>query len=677
MMIFPQQQQRRSRSFVWLWCYCCFLAVSVLPTKTLAQNITTTPITPVNGATNNNGTTAATCSVETTCTDCLAAGCAWTNNDSCIPECPEEGGSSTSSSTNSTTDDSTGNSNIFNQNNNNDNNNDNTTSTASADTCIDINSGTCPPAVDNEEEEDDTTVGLTTDGSDTSDAICTLLGSSNCTACMTAGDGTCAWRTNDNACTVQCLRADTRTTCVTRSIFPATFTPQDICNYESPVCSNITTPPPTTTTANNNTNTSTSTSTNSDMEEDITCEECLNVGCSHFQIWGDGPALCLNDCSPTENITDTACFSITTPPPRYENITITTTSPLNSSQVCKALLDSLPFYPNDGVSSVAPRPVPGADNGDGGNGTNVNGTNIPAPAPTLAPNTPCTTQEECSEGSFCSSSSNTCMVLNCTNWIEGTPTDNVFYNETPCGDQERAFCGSDGICHQYSCESWYKFGPVAYTGYDPSNPKELECEEYDTGFEDNMNSIVFGCRPYSPGKKAPEARSWAHPYSQKCSATPRNGYDYVCYNNLPTERYRQFQADIARQRPPSCDRETYEPLGIEQPIFWYNLNMMVRTRDQMDEIQNDPVNAREYKTGRENTVSTASFDASEADDTMFAVVYTDNVNEPPKQTFGPQEVVNTTDTSSAADGAIVSVIRWKNTLLLCAALVPLLFDVGL
>ena len=33
-----------------------------------------------------------------------------------------------------------------------------------------------------------------------------------------------------------------------------------------------------------------------------------------------------------------------------------------------------------------------------------------------------------------------------------------------CQSGDGTFCGTDGLCHFYNCESFYEFGPVDYTG---------------------------------------------------------------------------------------------------------------------------------------------------------------------------------------------------------------------
>ena len=45
-----------------------------------------------------------------------------------------------------------------------------------------------------------------------------------------------------------------------------------------------------------------------------------------------------------------------------------------------------------------------------------------------------------------------------------------------CVRGEGKFCGTDGQCHFYNCEEYYKYGPVEFTGYGPDAPG-LECSD--------------------------------------------------------------------------------------------------------------------------------------------------------------------------------------------------------
>lgn len=68
---------------------------------------------------------------------------------------------------------------------------------------------------------------------------------------------------------------------------------------------------------------------------------------------------------------------------------------------------------------------------------------------------------------------------------------------TPC--EPSSFCGSDGICRPYNCNSWYQYANITYTSYDASLP--LSCEgrsKFDPEFDELVNpAVVFGCTGFS------------------------------------------------------------------------------------------------------------------------------------------------------------------------------------
>ncbi|CAB9505456.1 expressed unknown protein [Seminavis robusta] len=260
----------------------------------------------------------------------------------------------------------------------------------------------------------------------------------------------------------------------------------------------------------------------------------------------------------------------------------------------------------------------------------------PTPRPTLAPT--CAVNTDCPGGQFCSSSSGNCELISCINWSAGTPRDETSFSEEPCiadgAEEGTAFCGWDGSCYSYSCENWYQFGPVEFTSFDINNPVPLACELYSTGAEENANSVVFGCRPYQPGSKAPETATWTHFFNQKCSSRPRGNDTFTCYQNTPSTDYTDFLAEVSNLNQQSCNRDFYDN---EQPLYWYIL-----------QVQQDRKGAViKHNHGRQNTASSASFDASAAVTTLFAQLISSD--DPP-----PQPVPIPTDAPQESDGALPS-----------------------
>jgi hypothetical protein len=278
-----------------------------------------------------------------------------------------------------------------------------------------------------------------------------------------------------------------------------------------------------------------------------------------------------------------------------------------------------------------------------------NATSTPATSPA------CTSVADCAEGQFCSTTSEVCEALSCANWAAGTPLGETPYSEGPCeaegAEKGASFCGWDGKCYSYTCENWYKYGPVEFTGYDASNPIELNCADYTTGAVDNMNSVVFGCRPYQPGSKAPEANTWTHFFNQECKSTPRGSDEFKCYQNKAGTDYTDFLGEVSRLNQKTCDRD--QEVFTEQPLYWYI------TQASHERAGQDPVN---YKNGREDTASGNSFDASAADKTMFSMLTSPDAA-PPQPAPSPTDA---TTPSAAFIGSDVTKL-WISVVLGVAA----------
>lgn len=301
----------------------------------------------------------------------------------------------------------------------------------------------------------------------------------------------------------------------------------------------------------------------------------------------------------------------------------------------------------------------GAANATGTVAPRNNSTPAPSTAPgtapsmpTLPPATPCSTSLDCKNGTFCSSLTSTCIELNCTNWREGAPAGEPLYSETPCPakvtdgvTQSPGFCGRDGECHDYGCQNWYLYGPVAFTGFNPASPVNLTCEDYSTGSKDNMNGVVYGCRPYTPEKPAPKSKTVVSFFNQKCSAAPSQHNNFECYDYKQSTDFQPYQQNVARENPPSCNQQIYQGLTT-QPLYWYNVIML--------QLRNG--NSTYLKVGRENTLSTSQFDPNDADKAMFAkLVATGPVPNFPNTTPAP------TPTSAAPNGDFAARKTWSRS----------------
>jgi hypothetical protein len=170
---------------------------------------------------------------------------------------------------------------------------------------------------------------------------------------------------------------------------------------------------------------------------------------------------------------------------------------------------------------------------------------------------------------------------------------------------DNGFCGRDGNCTAFGCENWFQQGPVEFTGYDPANPVEISCSDYTSGAEDLANSMVYGCRPYSPGKKAPEAKSWAYFFNQECTA----GDSFKCYQNKAgsDQFYQEFVGEAARLNIPSCDEGDFDN---KLPLYWYLKEAHV--------VDKDGNVLQAWGQGRGMTESSTSLNAREADSTFYS-----------------------------------------------------------
>ena len=108
-----------------------------------------------------------------------------------------------------------------------------------------------------------------------------------------------------------------------------------------------------------------------------------------------------------------------------------------------------------------------------------------------------------------------------------------------------AFCGNDGLCHDYTCEELFRFGPEAFTGLSPSDDvPELNCTDFvqpdpiiaacvdpSIGFPGAVN---FPCFPegtwYSTSSPCQELNAPQLLYQRMCTATFHADKYFECYD---------------------------------------------------------------------------------------------------------------------------------------------------
>eukprot|EP00956_Cyclotella_meneghiniana_P030070 scaffold74856_cov30-Cyclotella_meneghiniana.AAC.1 len=152
--------------------------------------------------------------------------------------------------------------------------------------------------------------------------------------------------------------------------------------------------------------------------------------------------------------------------------------------------------------------------------------------------------------------------------------DNDDLNSNSCGCQygDGTFCGTDGQCHLYSCENFYEYGPVDYTGYSPdskdaSSSPELVCNDISTttvktAGDSSQASVAFRCRDLTP---KPIGMGW----TRYCEASSSNS-NFTCYGLADNTDFSLFlqQAETSRLE---CNSGKYDETGY--PAYSYSVSM--------------------------------------------------------------------------------------------------------
>lgn len=122
------------------------------------------------------------------------------------------------------------------------------------------------------------------------------------------------------------------------------------------------------------------------------------------------------------------------------------------------------------------------------------------------------------------------------------------------------FCGTDGQCHPYTCESFYEFGRQNYTGYDDDAPP-LECQDIPMtkpSDDDFYPSVSFRCRSLVP---IPVSMG----FTRRClAATPIS--NFTCYELNESTNFQPFLAKVGASEM-ECNGVEYDETGW--PKFTY------------------------------------------------------------------------------------------------------------
>ena len=113
------------------------------------------------------------------------------------------------------------------------------------------------------------------------------------------------------------------------------------------------------------------------------------------------------------------------------------------------------------------------------------------------------------------------------------------------------FCGSDGVCHPYSCENWYLYSPWNL----PDIAGPLQCSP----FMSNVVSVVYACQNFNEGPKLL--------FDQLCSAEiSSTASTFHCQNfTVGTPSFEEYTSRYEALAPADCN----ESPDVSFPFFQY------------------------------------------------------------------------------------------------------------
>ena len=112
--------------------------------------------------------------------------------------------------------------------------------------------------------------------------------------------------------------------------------------------------------------------------------------------------------------------------------------------------------------------------------------------------------------------------------------------------QSGSFCGSDNLCHEYSCTNFFTFGPEQYKGYaEGAIPPELVCNPFVSSDEDDYiyNGVGYGCMIY-PNSKPDSNFAVTMPFNEKCSVEIDMNTRFDCYKYAADTNFDVFLLSV-------------------------------------------------------------------------------------------------------------------------------------
>jgi hypothetical protein len=167
---------------------------------------------------------------------------------------------------------------------------------------------------------------------------------------------------------------------------------------------------------------------------------------------------------------------------------------------------------------------------------------------------------------------------------------------------------------------------------EPGNDESaaLDCQSYNSGQQENLHAIVFGCQGYGPGVEVPPEEGISQVFNQKCTAELER-QTFECYELAPFTDFSLFVVQAESNPPQNCTQ--YTPEDIEQGAptqesYLYSVYLSEQIGNGVSSVATGPD-------------WTASFDTDTALLTMYA-----NVVEKPNDTNSPTSDSSSTEAPS-------------------------------
>ena len=116
----------------------------------------------------------------------------------------------------------------------------------------------------------------------------------------------------------------------------------------------------------------------------------------------------------------------------------------------------------------------------------------------------------------------------------------VNFGTESCSDCDKPgfFCGIDGSCHEFSCQTYYQYADRQLTGY--ADDSTFQCFGYSLGDQENAHGVIYGCDPIYPFTLVTPGKQVTEPFNRKCTAEREGGFTFECYEFMPSETATNF-----------------------------------------------------------------------------------------------------------------------------------------